>query len=38
MAKKVDPVLPILHILRYWAIIFDSFGGPGMYNIFCMVI
>ena len=29
MAKIMDPILPILYILRYWAIILGSFGGPG---------
>ena len=31
MAKIMDPVLPILSILEYRAIILGSFGGPGMY-------
>ena len=26
-------ILPILSILRYWAIILGSFGGPGMYTL-----
>ena len=30
MAKIMDPILPILSILGYWAIILGSFGGPGM--------
>ena len=30
MAKIMDPILPILSILGYWAIIFGSFGGPGL--------
>ena len=30
MAQKMDPILPILSILGYWAIILGSFGGPGM--------
>ena len=29
MANKMDPKLPILSILGYWAIIMGSFGGPG---------
>ena len=29
MAKIMDPILPILSILEYWAIILGSFGGPG---------
>ena len=29
MAKIMDPILPILAILGYWAIILGSFGGPG---------
>ena len=29
MAKIMDPILPILSILGYWAIILGSFGGPG---------
>ena len=29
MAKIMDPILPILSFLRYWAIILGSFGGPG---------
>ena len=29
MAKTMDPILPILSILGYWAIILGSFGGPG---------
>ena len=28
MAKIMDPILPILSILGYWAIILGSFGGP----------
>ena len=27
MAKIMDPILPILSVLRYWAIILGSFGG-----------
>ena len=30
MAKTMDPILPILSILGYWAIILGSFGGPGL--------
>ena len=30
MAKMMDPVLPILSILRYRAILLGSFGGPGI--------
>ena len=29
MAKIMDPLLPILAVLGYWAIILGSFGGPG---------
>ena len=29
MAKIMDPVLSILSILGYWAIILGTFGGPG---------
>ena len=29
MAKKMDPILSILSILGYWAIILGTFGGPG---------
>ena len=29
MAKIMDPILPLLSILGYWAIILGSFGGPG---------
>ena len=29
MAKMMDPTLPIVSILRYWAITLGSFGGPG---------
>ena len=29
MAKIMDPILPILSILGYWAIVLGSFGGPG---------
>ena len=36
MAKIMDPILTILSILGYWAIILGSFGGPGMY-IICTV-
>ena len=38
MAKIVDPILPILFVLGYWAIILGTFGGPGMYiHIFTYV-
>ena len=30
MAKAMDPILPILSLLGYWAIILGSFGGPGL--------
>ena len=33
MAKIMDPILPILSVLRYWAIILGSFGGPGKENL-----
>ena len=33
MAKIMDPILPILSILRYWAIILGSFGGLRRYLI-----
>ena len=29
MAKILDPILSILSILGYWAIILGIFGGPG---------
>ena len=29
MAKIMDPILPIISILRYRAIILGFFGGPG---------
>ena len=29
MAEIMDPILPILSILKYWAMILGSFGGPG---------
>ena len=29
MANIIDPILPIVSILGYWAIILGSFGGPG---------
>ena len=29
MAKIMDPILPILSMLGYWASILGSFGGPG---------
>ena len=29
MAKILDPILPVLSMLGYWAIILGSFGGPG---------
>ena len=29
MAKRMDPILPILSILGYWATTLGSFGGPG---------
>ena len=32
MAKIMDPILPILSILGYWAIILGSFGGSGRYR------
>ena len=33
MAKIMDPILPILSVLGYWAIILGSFGGPGRSNM-----
>ena len=33
MAKIMDPVLPILSILGYRAIILGSFGGPGRVEV-----
>ena len=30
MAKILDPILPILSMLEYCAIILGSFGGPGL--------
>ena len=32
MAKIMDPMLPILSILGYWAILLGSFGGPGTHS------
>ena len=32
MAKIMDPLLPILSILGYWAIVLGSFGGPGTFT------
>ena len=29
MAKTMDPILPRLSILGYWAILMGSFGSPG---------
>ena len=29
MAKRMDPRLPRLSVLRYWAIVLGSFGGAG---------
>ena len=29
MANIMDPILPIVSILGYWAIILGSFGAPG---------
>ena len=33
MAKTMDPTLPILSILGYWAMILGSFGGPGIIHL-----
>ena len=33
MAKIMDPILPILSILRYWTIILGFFGGPGRWRM-----
>ena len=30
MAKIMDPILPILSILGYWAVVLGSFGGSGV--------
>ena len=30
MAKIMAPILPIVFILRYWVIVWGSFGGPGI--------
>ena len=30
MPKIMDPILPIVSVLGYWAIIMGSFGGPGI--------
>ena len=35
MAKTMEPMLPILFVLEYWAIILDSFGSPGRYRYGC---
>ena len=32
MAKIMDPILPIVSILAYGAIILGSFGGPGTWS------
>ena len=32
MANILDPILPILSVLGYWAIILGAFGGPGIYD------
>ena len=32
MAKIMDPILPIVSILGYWAILLGSFGGLGSSN------
>ena len=29
MAKIMEPILPTVSLLRYWAITLGSFGGPG---------
>ena len=34
MAKTMDPILPVLSMLEYWAMILGSFGGPGTYYSF----
>ena len=31
MAQRMDAILPIVSILRYWAIMLRSFGGLGNY-------
>ena len=30
----MHPVLPVLSILGYWAIILGSLGGPGRYQVY----
>ena len=33
MAKILDPILPVVSILGYWAIILGFFEGPGKYEL-----
>ena len=33
----MDPILPILSMLGYWAIILGSFGGPGITYVFTYI-
>ena len=32
MSKTMDPILPILSVFGYWAILLGTFGGPGIYH------
>ena len=34
MAKTMDPILPIVSVLGYWATVLGSFGGPGRCLLF----
>ena len=29
MLKRIDPILPILLMAGFWAIVLSNFGGPG---------
>ena len=33
MAKRMDPILPVLSVLGHWGIILGSFGGPGSFQV-----
>ena len=38
IANKMDPILPIVSVLRYWSMILGSVGVPGMYIYIYMSI
>ena len=38
MPKRIDPMLPILSVLGCWAIILGTFGGPGTWLLFRLVL